>query len=182
MARIPNIVSQGVYSFVHILMPHPPFLFDRYGNPKTPAKDCYVYDVNDIVPGCMSPAVYRVDYAESLRYLNKRIIESLKETLRHHPDVLVILHSDHGPGSTFHKSKFRKSALKERYSILLGVRMPENAKKRGTLPDSPVNIFRWLSSNVLEDPIEQLPYRAYFFENYIDRIDVTNLWGEAEET
>jgi len=173
LKTLPERVRPGHYYFAHILIPHPPFLFEPDGSAARPLKDCGTLDVSDLVPDCLSKDEYHSGYISALRFLNDYLLFQLEKIVMEHPDSVIILHSDHGPGSTFDKLDFKSSAIKERYSILLAIRLPAKYIHNHLLPDSPVNILRWIATVVFNDQFKPLPYMAFYFRDFKQFEDVT---------
>ena len=101
-ARIENaldIMASGTYQrlFVHLMSPHPPFLYDLTGQTAGP-RHCW--------PQCwLTPTVEHMGIsreawasgmAANLSVLNGRLLETIDEVLEAQPDAVIVLFADHG--------------------------------------------------------------------------------------
>ena len=79
------------YSYIHLVSPHPPFVFDPHGNPTYPP-DFW----ND---QRMYPAgLYQKGYLNQLQFLNKKMLQAI-DTIESNSKTppIIILQGDHGP-------------------------------------------------------------------------------------
>lgn len=120
LIQIPRETSPKLV-FAHILAPHPPFIFDKYGNPKSIDTLFNIFDASDY-PGTAKE--YQQGYAEQLLYINQRLREVIDSILEQTPDAIIILQGDHGPGSMFKWDSLETSCLFERASILYALHSP----------------------------------------------------------
>ena len=86
------------FLFVHIMSPHPPFVFGPNGEPVEPD---YLFSMVDAdrLHGASEAAVrdYIVRYREQLAFLNKKILEAVDAILSRSPEPpIIILQGDHG--------------------------------------------------------------------------------------
>jgi len=84
------------FVFVHIIAPHPPFVFGPEGEP---VYDKYPFNLldGDAFPGTRES--YARGYIDQLTYINQRlkeVIPALKKASASPP--IIILQADHGPG------------------------------------------------------------------------------------
>ncbi len=87
IARMP----EPTFSYIHIISPHPPFVFDAEGNPTHPADfwdDQQKYPAKKFVEG----------YTNQLTWLNKKTLDAI-DTLLAESDTppIIIIQGDHGP-------------------------------------------------------------------------------------
>jgi hypothetical protein len=76
--------SEPTFVFAHILVPHPPFVFDENGNCKSEAESA-----------SEDP---RVNYVDQVKYINGKIKELVSSLMADPNDMpLIILQSDEGP-------------------------------------------------------------------------------------
>jgi hypothetical protein len=84
-------MPQPTFSYIHIISPHPPFVFDADGNPTHPA-DFW----ND--QGLYPASLYKKGYLNQLQYLNKKMIEAVDVILKNsETPPVIIIEGDHGP-------------------------------------------------------------------------------------
>ncbi|MEX2394438.1 MAG: sulfatase-like hydrolase/transferase, partial [Actinomycetota bacterium] len=122
------------FVFAHILMPHPPYVFDRDGN------------AIDAEPGTIAD---RMDaYIEQLRYTNIEILEALDQILEDDPDPVIVLQADEGPNPTYWSKNHpdwpnaKDGPIVTKYPIFAAFRFP--GVDRAEIPDevTSVNTFR----------------------------------------
>jgi len=84
-------MSGPQFAYIHLISPHPPFVFDSQGNPTYPPdfwndKRLYTYDL------------YEKGYTDQTTYLNKKMLEAIDTILKESttPPIIVI-QGDHGP-------------------------------------------------------------------------------------
>ena len=90
MSKIANM-PEPTFAYVHVISPHPPFVFDPEGNPTYPPdfwneQRQYPYDM------------YTKGYTNQLTYLNKKTLEAI-DTILAESDTppIIIIQGDHGP-------------------------------------------------------------------------------------
>lgn len=129
------------FTFVHILAPHPPFVFDRYGNPVQVDAPYTLGDAGGF-PGTREE--YEEGYRGQIAYLNgqmEAVIEAILEKSAEQP--IIVIQGDHGPGSRFDMLALENvECLWERYSILNAYYFPDRAYDLLYPSITPVNSFR----------------------------------------
>jgi hypothetical protein len=87
IARMP----QPTFSYIHLISPHPPFVFDPEGNPTYPPD---FWNERRMYPADL----YQKGYVNQLQYLNKSMIEAVDDILANsETPPIIIIQSDHGP-------------------------------------------------------------------------------------
>jgi hypothetical protein len=159
---LPKIASMpgSKFIFVHILAPHPPFVFDENGNPLNPDYPLTLIDKPRMFD---SLADYQHGYFSELAFINRMTLAAVDAILTHSktPPVIII-QGDHGPGMIGNYDVFESACLYERFSILNAYYLP-NATP-GLISDdiSPVNTFRIVFNEYLGTDFEVLPNRQYY--------------------
>jgi hypothetical protein len=144
------------FVFAHILLAHPPFVFDGEGKPVQPDRR-----FNMMVWGNFDD--YINGYRDQVHYLNQRFLESLDALLEasDQPPVIIV-QGDHGPGSHSDGATSEGTAPYEAYSILNAYLLPDG---NGEMPYSsitPVNSFRVVFNRYFGAGLELLEDRTYF--------------------
>jgi len=87
IARMP----QPTFSYLHLVSPHPPFVFDAQGNPTHPAD---FWNDRRLYP----PGLYQKGYVDQAQFLNKKMLQAV-DTILAESDVppIIIIQGDHGP-------------------------------------------------------------------------------------
>lgn len=165
------------FVFSHIIVPHPPFVFDSDGNPiNTDAS----FTFNSPDATLFSKQEYKENYIAQIRYINSKILQVIHALLENSsvPPVIVI-QADHGSAMYVDFENLEASCLKERFSVFAAYYLP------GASPDSipsdisAVNIFRIVLDQYFDARLELLDDRQYFMNGYFlfDLQDVTDRVG-----
>lgn len=161
-ARLPSVKKDDspLFVYAHILVPHPPFVFDAEGRPVQPSYPYVLLDGNAF-PGERSS--YRRRYREQLVFVNSQLEHSLADLIRSQGDsAWIVIQGDHGPGSGLNWDSMEGTNLRERFGIVLAYRPPGGSGQELGAFRSPVNLFRALLQSELELPLALHSDRAYF--------------------
>ena len=166
------------FVFVHLLLPHEPYVFDADGS---------------LVDEATEDARTRADnYERQLAYLHQRLLAVL-DTLSQAPDErepIVLLQADEGPHPEraefgdleFAWSEATDAELLTKFSILSALRVPgRQVELREDV--TAVNAARVLVDEALGTTLGELPDRSYVFpddEHYYDFTEVTARLDAAE--
>ncbi len=145
MSNLANM-PEPTFAYVHVISPHPPFVFDPQGNPTYPPdfwneQRQYPYDM------------YTKGYTNQLTYLNKKTLEAI-DTLLAESDTppIIILQGDHGP---WMQPKDRRMWILNAYYL------PEhNDELYPTI--TPVNTFRVVFNSYFGGNYDMLEDVSYF--------------------
>jgi hypothetical protein len=90
MESIPEM-PQPTFSYIHLISPHPPFVFDPNGNPTNPAD---FWNAQLLYPADL----YQKGYVNQVQYLNTKMIEAVDDILENSgTPPIIIIQGDHGP-------------------------------------------------------------------------------------
>ena len=166
------------FAFVHLLLPHHPFVFDERGT------------VVANFPLSMDFKLQkdawrdREGYIAQLRYTNellKRMIGGILERSASPP--IIIVQGDHGSGHTmFAGGKVQQTDPRERLAILNAYLVPPAVRERLYPAISPVNTFRVVLSAQFNADYALLPDLSYYSsydEGMADFRDVTDQLGDG---
>jgi len=147
------------FVFAHILAPHPPFVFDRTGQPVNPS---YTYFLGDASGYQGTQEEYLTGYVDEVIYINQRLETTLDAILsKSAKPPVIILQGDHGPGMYTNVNSADETCMKERFSILNAYYLPG-----GTDPlypaITPVNSFRLIFDKYFQTQLGFLPDKQYF--------------------
>lgn len=119
------------FTFIHIVAPHPPFVFSEAGDLQT----------NKEISATSWES--KSGYVQQLQYLNTVIKKFINDifTLPRKVEPVIILQGDHGP---WLKSKDPFSVYKAKSGILNAYFVPESCRKQLYQTITPVNTFRTL--------------------------------------
>jgi hypothetical protein len=150
--------------FAHLLMPHPPFVFNADGSSRATAVPVTLADGPDWRRNAYGlNERYEAGYADSVRFLNSRLIGIVDGILqRSRRPALIYIQGDHGPGSHLHWESAAKSDVRERFGILMAMRLPDGSA--ADLPEhvTPVNAIRLLLNHALGTHLPLDSDRSYF--------------------
>lgn len=150
------------FAFVHIVSPHPPFVFDAQGNEVTPD---YPFTLSDSKHLLAPPSHYRDGYAEQLKFINQKVLTAVDAILENSKKPpIIIIQGDHGPGIYVEHGSIEKTCLYERYSILNAYYLPGIKNIDIPADISPVNTFRIIFNHYFSENLEILPNRQYFYK------------------
>jgi hypothetical protein len=149
---------------VHVIAPHPPFVFDADGGsiphtePFTLLDGNYYLKIKD-----HSRKGYISDYRKQLQYINTLVLDTVDAILADSktPPVIII-QSDHGPGSQLHLGSLEQTLPVERFSILNAYYFPDQDYTSLYPSISPVNSFRVVINQFFGGEYELLPDRHYY--------------------
>ncbi|MCC6499622.1 MAG: sulfatase-like hydrolase/transferase [Anaerolineales bacterium] len=139
-------MDEPTFAYVHLISPHPPFVFGPNGEPTYPPdfwneKRQYPKDL------------YARGYQNQLTFLNQKVLEAV-DTLIAESDTppIIILQGDHGPWL---------QSNNKRMWILNAYYLPNH--DQGLYPTiSPVNSFRYIFDEYFKGNYDMLPDVSYF--------------------
>ena len=179
--RLKDIPSLDGNFFVHahIIAPHPPFVFDADGRailhsePFTLLDGNYYLKIKD-----HSQKGYISDYRKQLQFINTLVLDTVDAILAgSKTPPVIIVQSDHGPGSHLHLGSLEQTLPAERFGILNAYYFPDQDYTSLYPSISPVNSFRVVINQFFDGEYELLPDRHYYSKwNFpFDYVQVTEL-------
>jgi hypothetical protein len=151
LGKVPEI-SGPKFVWVHIMSPHPPYIFTADGGI---ASQTAVFTLADQVSPVGIPGE-RQAYADQVNYINTRTLEAVKEILANSktPPIIVI-QGDHG---AFHVTP------EDRMKNLNAYYLPGGGSPQVYDSISPVNTFRVILNRYFGANLPLLPDRHYYSE------------------
>ncbi len=148
-----------MFVFAHVLVPHPPFVFNGDGSFRAQRAPFVFRDGSEFL-GDRSD--YTAGYAQQVAFVMKRILKMIDEIDRHGGEPVLVIQGDHGSGLRLDWDDPTRSDATERLGILAAVRLPGNR----AVPDdlTPVNLFRVVFNELFGDRYTLLPNRSYLSE------------------
>jgi Sulfatase len=148
------------FVLAHVLLPHPPYVFDRFGGPYTERE-------REGIPR-------DEQYLEQLRFTNVLLLNLVDRLLAgpDEEDPIVILQSDEGPHPLpYEYDRFwnwfgaTDAQLLEKFRLLNAYHLP-GVEAEGLSPTiSPVNSFRVVLNEYFGQGLELLPDRSFVFRD-----------------
>jgi len=169
-----DVNTGSFFVLVHIVAPHPPFVFDSIGG-EVDFEHAFTHNDGNLEPGERDN--YIQGYRNQLIYVNSKIKESLNSILQNSDrKPIIILQADHGPGAYLYWDSIEQSKVKERSSILNAYYFPDEKYDDLYQSISPVNTFRLLFNTYFNGNFEILDDKSYFssWDHPFDFIDITN--------
>jgi hypothetical protein len=171
LSKIP-FIKGNKFVFAHILLPHPPFIFDRYGN----------FTEDDFIPPTQVADLEDKErelhrkYIEQLIFTNTKVIELIDRLLsRSITPPIIIIQADEGPWPVryyLYKDEFNwqtqatDTELKAKTGILNAFYLPgTNYTVILYSSITPVNTFRVIFNAYFKQYFELLPDETYANED-----------------
>jgi hypothetical protein len=150
------------FFFVHLMSPHPPFVFGPNGEPVEPD---YLFSMVDAdrLHGLSDPAIkdYIVRYREQVAFLNKKILEAVDFILSRSPQPpIIILQGDHGSRAYTDFDHPEASYFKESLAILNAYLLPGDGRTLLYPEISPVNSFRLIFKHFFGADLDLIPDKS----------------------
>jgi hypothetical protein len=142
IVRMPGLT----FAYIHLISPHPPFVFGPDGEPTNPAD---FWNEKKLYPA----GLYAQGYQNQVTYINRRMLEAVDTILSNSgtPPIIVI-QGDHGPWL---------QTREKRFWILNAYYLPDRNDE--LYPSiSPVNTFRLVFNSYFGGQYEMLEDVSYF--------------------
>lgn len=175
--RVPRQIEQvkaiggrpeATFTFVHILLPHEPYVFDSDGRCLSRSE--------------MQKRTQREGYVGQLRYANRLITDLVESLLQRPQKPIIILQADEGPYPEPYRTSNRSwriatsGELATKTGILNAYYFPDGDYSSLDQGITPVNTFRLLFDKYFGADYGRLPDRIFAFPDYsriYDFFDVT---------
>lgn len=166
LERIPEMAaeySNPTFVFAHVLMPHPPFVFDAEGNAIVPGDpNFHIGDADSLVNVTMTIQEYQKSYAGQLHHLNRLLMGMVQRLKKADPGCVIILQGDHGPGSQYVGNSLEKTNMHERTAILNAFFFPDGDYAELYPEITPANTFRVISNHFFKTEYPLVADTSYF--------------------
>lgn len=176
LQQIPSL-DGDYFVYAHIIAPHPPFVFDKNGNPLPHNEPFRLADGNNYIKN-HSREDYIEGYRNQAQYINKLVLQTVDAILANSDTPpIIIIQGDHGPGSHLHQGSLKKTLPGERFSILNAYYFPDQDYASLYPSISPVNSFRLLLNQFFGGNYALIPDRHYYstWGYPLDFTEVTDL-------
>ena len=165
---VPEIAEmrEPTFAFVHFILPHHPFIFDRDGSVKK-----HVTRFNQFTAGKWKE---KQAYIDQLVFVNQQILHTIDEILaRSAEPPIIVLQSDHGPQVLDASEEGYRRA---RMGILNAYHFPGQEYDAAYDRMTPVNTFRFIFNRYFDQDLPILEDRINFssFTTPYDTTDITD--------
>ena len=161
MKQVPSL-DGDYFVYVHIIAPHPPFVFDENGVALPHNEPFKLADANHFIKD-HSRKAYISGYRQQIQYINALVLETVNDILtKSKTPPIIIIQGDHGPGAYLHWGSLDHTLPAERFSILNAYYFPDQDYSALYPSISPVNSFRVLFDQFFDGDYTLLPDRHYY--------------------
>lgn len=154
-------IQDPKYVYCHLILPHPPFVFDAQGIPVNPDRSFSINDCSDFLKSGGTISEYKRNYPQQLLYANELIRHTI-DILSANEKSLIIISSDHGPRLLIDQESLEKSQFHEALPIFLAYRIPDPDTLKLEEIISPVNIYRVIINHYFNTDYPILPDKSYY--------------------
>ena len=122
-------LTEAKATFVHVLAPHPPFVFDANGGPVQPdGRTFTLLDGKNLVEQ-IGKDKYRAAYVAQLQAINAKVLSTISTIdANPHRDTITVIVGDHGPRMNLDWASSKGTDMDEVKGTLMAVRVPERYK------------------------------------------------------
>lgn len=162
--QLPEIAKrpEPTFTFVHILAPHPPFVFGPAG--ETVQSDSFIpFSLFDDSFSVGGREAYIAAYRDQVTFIAQRLQATIASILAQSPQPpLIIIQGDHGPSSRLNWQNPDNSGLLERFSIFNAYYFPDHNYTAVYSDITPVNTFRVVFNQFFCGDYSRLADKSYF--------------------
>ena len=165
------------FVIVHILAPHPPFVFGPDGERLKHHGTYGFWDGSDFMDEVGKPEDYQRGYSGQAEYIGKRMLQSLDILLKQPgPKPVIIIQGDHGSKLRLDQATLVHTDVNECFPNLNAFLVPDSVRKNLYPGETPVNSFRILFNGIFGDHLGLKPDRSWYssFPFPYDFTDVTD--------
>ncbi len=164
------------FVFLHLITPHPPFIFNRDGGETFTDVPFTFLDAAELG---LPAKQYHTLYIEQLKFINTKLLESVDLILKNsETPPIIIIQGDHGPRSFADLENFGANhCFYESFSILNAYYFPNQDYEDLYNNITPVNSFRVVLNRYFGFSYEMLADQAFYtkYDDYDDSTEVTSL-------
>jgi hypothetical protein len=179
--QLPEIakMKDPTFTFVHIIAPHPPFIFGANGEALTPNQPFQMGDATDFTG---TAEEYTYSYINQLTFINRLVEDTINGILKNSDSTpIIVLQSDHGPRLYLDYESMSDSCIKESSSNFEAFLIPDGKSQVWYPEITPANIFRVVFDSYFDTKLGLLDDKVFFikwpdlfsFEDITDKIPAT---------
>ena len=173
-------------TFVHVLAPHPPFVFDENGGPVQPnGRTFTLLDGKKLVEQ-LGKDKYRAAYVAQLKAINTKVLSAI-ETIdaKPHRETITVIIGDHGPRMNLDWGSAKGTDMDEVKGVFMAVRIPE--KYIAAIGDidkySPLTLLHRIATKVYNAPLAPVKDFSYYstLNEPFDFVPIANPTGRKDD-
>ena len=170
MPKIKDRVSQPIFVYAHMALPHNPYVFDEYGNTVS-------FNSENI-----DALTERKFYLEQLKFTNKKIIEIIDTIIsKYERSPIIIIQSDHGERIGVDWDNPTKEMIRQGFNNLNAYYLPNDGKNSLYENVTPVNTFRVIFNEYFDAGFELLDDRHYWISSDQEPYDMKDVTAILDE-
>ena len=160
LSSMHNSTKEPFFTYIHFLLPHPPYVFDPSGN----IKESQINSASTLEE-------IKIGYIDQVQFANKKIIETIdKILLESDSPPIIILQGDHGTNILFTKfgenwPQHHDKSVTETMSIFNAYHLPDQNTELIYDSITPVNSFRLILNAYFNTNYELLEDKSYFSDS-----------------
>ena len=166
LKNVPVGVKGPKFVFVHLIIPHPPYVYEPNGDyvPEGPSAGIYIYNLT-------TPSSDKPGYTNAIQFINSAILKDVDQILADSRiPPIIIIQGDHGA--------FRYDSPQQRMSILNAYYFPSASARASLYPDiTPVNTFRILFDSYFGANLPLLANVSWYSSIMKNAPLITNRWS-----
>tara|TARA_B100000745_G_scaffold245314_1_gene167448 strand:- start:109 stop:951 length:843 start_codon:yes stop_codon:yes gene_type:complete len=173
LPKVQNRSDKPIFVFAHMMLPHPPFIFDADGGIRSVDNLDLSLEIKD--------NNNRDAHLEQLKFVNKKMTQVVDQLLNSENPPVIIITSDHGTAFLFDGNLAKwdsptNEMIKERMNNIMFVYLPSNKTDIFYEDMTLVNVFPVLFNYYFETDFEILDDKIFFSrDGSYDFIDVTDI-------
>ena len=169
------------FTVVHILAPHPPFVFEANGEPRPHHGSFGFFDGSDYMENVSTAKDYRNGYTGQAEYIGTRTLQAIDALLAGSgPKPVILVQGDHGSKLRLNQSSLAKTDVNECFPNLSAYYVPEAVEKNLYAGITPVNSFRVLFNGLFDDKFDLKPDQSWY-STYPSPYDFTEVTSQIAD-
>ena len=163
VGRLGEQGSRPRFIFVHVLAPHPPFVFGPNGEDIRPKGMYAIVDGDHFYQNGGTPAEYLTGYTGQAKTIGRFTLAAIDEVLkRETTPPIVIIQGDHGPKMRYDQELLAKTDINEVFPNLNAYLVPKPVQDALYPTITPVNSFRTIFRVMFGENLPNLPDRSWY--------------------
>lgn len=178
LAELPDLPGPK-FVFVHLISPHPPFVFDQAGMPLHSTQSFTFQDANEF-PGSLQE--YRNQYIGQVQFVNQQLRKTIDSILEQ-SDIppVILLQADHGSGLLTDLGSSEKTCVRERFSTFAAYYLPTVGEDEIPSDISAVNLLRIIFNQYFDAQLPLLESKQFFYSDMQTYYDFEDVTGRLDE-